>query len=110
MTIALLVLALIGQPLLSLLGEVHAAAHGDVAVHVSHSEHATNANPGDSPGSGDLLHDILHLTACCVHLTALPGSLAATDSVPATMHLPSSAEHHAEDIFPSRRLRPPIIG
>jgi hypothetical protein len=106
----LLALTFVWQPVLSMLGELHATSHGDSAGHVVHADHAKIPAAPDVPGDNGLLHGLMHATVCCAHVSALPGSMALTVPIrPATL-VPLSAERHFESVLPSRMLRPPIVG
>ena len=95
--LALLLLAVLANPVLASLGDLHelgsrgehlhaVSEHGDVA---SGHEHADG-----EAGEGDLLHALMHASHCCGHLTAivpapmlvqgmlLPSVAPATDAMP----------------------------
>ena len=104
----LLALTFVWQPALSMLGELHATTHGDLAGHVVHADHAKIPAVPEAPGDNGLLHGLMHATVCCAHVSALPGSAALAVSIrPATL-VPLSTEPEFESVLPSRMLRPPI--
>ena len=104
----LLAFAFVWQPVLSTLGEFHATTHGEVAGHVVHADHAEIPAAPEFPGESGLLHGLMHVTACCAHVSALPGSIAVTVAIrPATL-VPLSSERHFESVLPARMMRPPI--
>lgn len=104
----LLALTFVWQPVLSMLGELHATTHGDMAGQVVHADHAKIPAAPEAPGESGFLHGLMHATLCCAHVSALQGSVALTVAIrPATL-VPLSAERHFESVLPSRTLRPPI--
>ena len=110
--LALLLLAVLANPVLASLGDLHelgsrgehlhaVSEHGDAAAGHEHAD-------GEA-GEGDLLHALMHASHCCGHLTAivpapiaLPGMPPASAAPPAdTVPLPPSR--------PASLLRPPIV-
>lgn len=104
----LLALTFVWQPVLSMLGELHATTHGDVAGHVVHADHAEIPAAPEAPDESGLLHGLMHATVCCAHVSALPGSVALTVAIRPTTLVPLSAERYFESVLPSRMSRPPI--
>ena len=111
----LLALALIVQPTIAAIGEVHelshasgslgaVAAHGDHYADVQHAEDAP-----DAPENNDAMHVLLHFAHCCSHTPTTLGSVqmlvatvAGSDApLAATAQLPLQAS--TNDV-----LRPPI--
>ena len=105
---ALLSLTFFWQPVLSMLGELHATTHGDVVGHVVHADHAEIPAAPGAPGDNGLLHGLMHATVCCAHVSALPSSVALTVAIRPDTLVPLSAERHFESVLPARMLRPPI--
>ncbi|SEL47349.1 hypothetical protein SAMN05428989_1725 [Pseudoxanthomonas sp. GM95] len=102
--LALLLLAVLANPVLAAVGDLHGATRG-VASHLHDSdEHALTDDNADHDEAGDLMH----AAHCCGHLSAIPSRFflmpvrvvhAAMDV--AEMRAPSSH-------IPALRLRPPI--
>lgn len=107
---ALVALIFVCQPVLSMLGELHATTHGDVAGHIVHADHTEIPAAPEVPGENGLLHGLMHATVCCAHVSALPSSVALTVAIRLATLAPLSAEPHFESVLPSRVLRPPIVG
>ncbi|MGH8083851.1 MAG: hypothetical protein ACREPV_01065 [Lysobacter sp.] len=106
-------LALLVQPVLASVGEVHELAHDPSGLH-SHAEHPgdTAAEPASSGELGDeetsTLHLLLHFAHCCGHATAAP---LATIKVAAPMPATQPAMTHAQVISQTllfAPFRPPI--
>ncbi len=109
--LALLLLAVLANPVLASLGDLHELGNGSEHLHAI-SEHGGDAADHDhadgDAGEGDLLHALMHASHCCGHLTAivpapmrvpamlLPVVVPVTDTVPVP-HTP-----------PASLLRPPI--
>lgn len=108
--LAVLLLAVLVNPVFASLGDLHELGNGAAHLHVV-GEHEDNA-PGhdhDDAAPGDLLHALMHASHCCGHLTAimptpmrvpamiLPATVPALDRVPVVQAPPTSL------------LRPPIV-
>nr|WP_298130248.1 hypothetical protein [uncultured Pseudoxanthomonas sp.] len=109
--LAVLLLAVLANPVLASLGDLHELGNGNEHLHAV-SDHAdADADHGHADGDageGDLLHALMHASHCCGHLTAivpapllvqgmlLPSVAPATDAMP----LPPAR--------PASLLRPPI--
>lgn len=105
--LALLLLAVLANPVLAAIGDTHEASLG----HSSHLDDASahllsdNARDGSSGDDGsDLLHALTHAVHCCGHMTALLPAVVVLPLpqflgvAPRTLHalpdsLPASADH-----------------
>jgi len=81
--LAVLLLAVLANPVFASLGDLHELGNGAAHLHVV-GEHEGNA-PGhehghDEADPGDLLHALMHASHCCGHLTAI---------MPAPMRVPA---------------------
>jgi hypothetical protein len=109
--LAVLLLAVLANPVFASLGDLHELGSGAAHLHVV-GEHEDNA-PGhehdhDDADPGDLLHALMHASHCCGHLTAV---------VPAPMRVPAMILPAAVPVLdplpvaqapPTSLLRPPI--
>lgn len=112
--LVVLLLAVLANPVLASLGDLHELGSGGDHLHAV-SEHAGESAGDDhdhadgEAGEGDLLHALMHASHCCGHLTAI---VPAAMRVPA-MKLLSAAPAAATMPVPrapvSLLLRPPII-
>lgn len=107
--LAVLLLAVLVNPVFASLGDLHELGSGAAHLHVV-GEHEGNAagHDHDEADPGDLLHALMHASHCCGHLTAimpspmrvpamiLPAALPVLDRVPVAQAPPTSL------------LRPPI--
>lgn len=106
--LALLLLAVLANPVLAAVGDLHEATRG-VASHLHDTdEHALADDAGDHDESGDLLHALMHAAHCCGHLSAIPSRFAVlpVQVAHAALHVadvPARSSH-----IPSLSLRPPI--
>lgn len=109
--LALLLLCLTLQSTLVFACDLHDLAHASTR---QAGAGATGAHadmvPPDRTQDGSSLHDVLHAAHCCVHVSALPPTLAvalafARDDLAFAYGLPSSS-----DAYPANLLRPPIAG
>ena len=111
--LAVLLLAVLANPVLASLGDLHELGSGGDHLHAV-SEHAGESAGNDhghadgEAGEGDLLHALMHASHCCGHLTAI---VPAAMRVPA-MKLLSAAPVAATVPVPrapaTSLLRPPI--
>ncbi|WP_334180496.1 hypothetical protein [Pseudoxanthomonas sp.] len=82
-SLAVLLLAVLANPVLASLGDLHELGNGNEHLHAvnEHADAATGHNHADGDaGEGDLLHALMHASHCCGHLTAI---------VPAPMRVPA---------------------
>lgn len=113
--LALLWLAVMANPLLAALGDLHELGSGKGHLH-SLAEHSTGSadhdpldarSGGDSEG-GDLLHALMHASHCCGHPTAVLPAFTPVLSFAASPTPPPMAR----SLHPATRLdsplRPPI--
>ncbi|MGH8026426.1 MAG: hypothetical protein ACREO0_06830 [Pseudoxanthomonas sp.] len=103
--LALLVLAVLVNPVFAAVGDLHESSHGS-------AEHAQPLDVHDHAGTqeeeGDLLHALMHAAHCCGHLTAIL-------SAPFVPYAPSSSGDAPMPAFASPHspprtdpFRPPI--
>lgn len=81
--LAMLLLAVLANPVLASLGDLHELGNGNEHLHAvnEHADFATGHDHADGEaGEGDLLHALMHASHCCGHLTAI---------VPAPMRVPA---------------------
>lgn len=81
--LAMLLLAVLANPVLASLGDLHELGNGNEHLHAvnEHADVATGHDHADGEASeGDLLHALMHASHCCGHLTAI---------VPAPMRVPA---------------------
>ena len=81
--LAMLLLAVLANPVLASLGDLHELGNGNEHLHAvnEHADVATGHDHADGEaGEGDLLHALMHASPCCGHLTAI---------VPAPMRVPA---------------------
>ncbi len=107
--LAVLLLAVLANPVFASLGDLHEIGNGAEHLHVV-DEHGDDASghAHDEADPGDLLHALMHASHCCGHLTAimptpmrvpamiLPAAVPVLDRVPVVQAPPTSL------------LRPPI--
>jgi hypothetical protein len=111
--LAVLLLAVLANPVLASLGDLHELGNGSEHLHAvsDHDDGLTDDDHGHADGDmgeGDLLHALMHASHCCGHLTAvmpaamrvpamiLPAAAPVTDTLPVPFAPPGSL------------LRPPI--
>jgi len=109
--LAVLLLAVMANPLLAALGDLHELGDGNDHLHALAEHRAAGDGHdahGDDRGGGDLLHALMHASHCCGHPSAvvpvpmpalafLPPLAPAAPAVPAQPAVP-----------PDSPLRPPI--
>lgn len=108
--LALLLLAVLVNPVLAAVGDLHDAVRGDVAHLHADEVPAAQAEAGNSAAGVDLLHALTDGAHCCGHLTALPSSHA----MPALLQMPAAVPVAIMVLAPSvpaaSLIRPPIAG
>lgn len=80
---ALLLLAVICQPVMASLGDLHEAAHG-TDLHAAASDphdDAGTAPAGDEGDRDSLLHAVMCASHCCGHAVAMPAGMAMLPAV-----------------------------
>lgn len=111
---AMLALALLMQPVLASLGEVHEMTHASASAGHSVFDDIDAAAPdadeqGDDGDDGEALHFLAHLTHCCGHApsaciaTAAPMAFQAASAAPESGLRTLPLRPALEDV-----LRPPI--
>lgn len=107
---ALLLLAVICQPVMASLGDLHEAAHGtDLHAPASDPHGDAGAAPaGDDADRDSLLHALMCASHCCGHAVAMPAGLAVLPSFapPCTTATPSDSARLVTR--PGHPFRPPI--
>lgn len=80
---ALLLLAVICQPVMASLGDLHEAAHGpDLHAAANDPHDAAGAMPaGDEADRDSLLHALMCASHCCGHAVAMPVGVAILPAV-----------------------------
>ncbi len=106
--LALLLLAVLANPVLAAVGDLHEATRG-VASHLHDTDaHALADDGDDHDEAGDLLHALMHAAHCCGHLSAIPSSFAVlpvhvAHATVTVADVPAPPSH-----IPAVSLRPPI--
>lgn len=76
----LLLLAVVWQPVLASVGDIHEIGHGGAMHAVAEGDHANDAAHGDAGSpeeDGNLLHALMHAGHCCGHAVAMPAAVVA---------------------------------
>lgn len=107
--LAMLMLAVLVNPVLAAVGDMHESGHGAATTHVQVADdHDHDASAGAQGEEVDLFHAFMHAAHCCGHLTAIfsgpfmPQITTLVDAVPVSEFSAFSARP-ATDHF-----RPPI--
>lgn len=109
--LALLLLAVVANPLLAALGDLHELGSGSSHLHSLAEHPATSGDRGpqdDSHEGGGLLHALMHASHCCGHPSAVAPAIlhvlpfVAASTAPQAMHAVQPAAR-LESLF-----RPPI--
>ncbi len=106
--LALLLLAVLANPVLAAVGDLHEATRG-MASHLHDTGvHALADDGDDHDGAGDLLHALMHAAHCCGHLSAIPSTIAVlsvqvSHAAVRVADVPALSSH-----VPPLSLRPPI--
>lgn len=111
--LAVLLLAVLANPVLASLGDLHELGRGGDHLHAV-SDHGGGAS-GDShahadggAGEGDLLHALMHASHCCGHLTAIVPAPLVLPGVFLPSHAPAADAVPSPRARPASLLRPPI--
>ncbi len=113
--LAVLLLAVVANPLLAALGDLHELGEGNAHLH-SLAEHRDGGNGSDAHrdphggghDGGDLLHALMHASHCCGHPTALTSwPMPSLAFVPADAPVPP-VSRPPPAVVPDSTLRPPI--
>lgn len=106
--LAVLLLAVLANPVLAAVGDLHEATRGS-AAHLHQADgHALAADADDADDAGDLLHALMHAAHCCGHLTAIPSQFALLPMAAVRAAPQARADLPARSHTPSLALRPPI--
>jgi len=110
--LAVLLLAVLVNPVFASLGDLHELGSGEAHLHVV-GEHPDNA-PGhdhdhDEVDQGDLLHALMHASHCCGHLTAIVPAAFAVPGMPPASTAPLADPVPVPPSRPASLLRPPIV-
>ncbi|TAA26660.1 hypothetical protein [Pseudoxanthomonas winnipegensis] len=106
--LAMLLLAVLANPVLAAVGDLHEATRGNAAHLHQADEHALAADADAGDDAGDLLHALMHAAHCCGHLTAIPSQFAPPPMALARAVLQARVMLPARSHTPSLALRPPI--
>lgn len=106
---AVLLLAVLANPVLAAVGDTHEAARGGTGhLHDVLSHGDDGAQAGTDADGADLLHALAHAAHCCGHLSAvLPGLLTAFAMV-GTSAAPSASLLAPSPARTAALIRPPI--
>jgi hypothetical protein len=108
--LAVLLLAVLANPVLAAIGDLHEASRGS-STHLHGAEQhslADELSQGEDEGAGDLLHALMHGAHCCGHLTAMPSSFALAAAIPARLDAPRTTHSPQSSARISTTIRPPI--
>ncbi|WP_454831161.1 hypothetical protein [Pseudoxanthomonas wuyuanensis] len=121
--LALLMLAVLINPVLAAIGDLHESGSGaahlhDVGDHGGLSEKGDGGSTQENghrgmpqehdDGDGDLLHALMHASHCCGHPTALPAYMVVASVVPLTDAVPVRQAQAPQAGIASDLFRPPI--
>lgn len=108
--LALLLLAVLANPVLAAIGDMHEASRGSGAHLHGAEAHASvdDPAPGEDDTAGDLLHALMHGAHCCGHLTALPSAFALAAATRLRPEPPRTAHLQHPSARVSTTIRPPI--
>lgn len=107
---ALLLLAVICQPVMASLGDLHEAAHG-TDLHAAASDphdDAGSAPFGDEGDRDSLLHALMCASHCCGHAVAMPVGLALLPAVAPSRMRPAWPDQGLPTAPLAHPFRPPI--
>ena len=106
--LAMLILAVLANPVLTAVGDLHESSHGGMEHAQPVDSHGHAGDAGAQEEGIDLLHALMHAAHCCGHLTAIlstpfvPQAALFSDAEPvpafAAPHSPPRTDH----------FRPPI--
>ncbi len=110
--LAVLLLAVLANPVFASLGDLHELGNGAAHLHVV-GEHEGNAagheHDHDEADPGDLLHALMHASHCCGHLTAIVPAPIALPGMPPASAAPLADTVPLPPSRPASLLRPPIV-
>lgn len=108
--LALLLLAVLANPVLAAVGDLHEASRGSSTHLHGVGEHtlADDLSRGEEAQAGDLMHALMHGAHCCGHLTALPSSFALATATLPRLEAPRTAHLQHPSARVSTTIRPPI--
>lgn len=108
--LALLLLAVLANPVLASLGDLHELGSGGEHLHAvtEHGDAAPGHVHGDDENDGSLLHALMHASHCCGHLTAILPAAALALNVASPEAAPAAASFPRPHARPDSLLRPPI--
>ena len=107
---AVLLLAVLANPVFASLGDLHELGNGGDHLHVV-NEHGDDASGHDHDDAdpGDLLHALMHASHCCGHLTAIVPAPIALPGMPPASAAPLADTVPLPPSRPASLLRPPIV-
>ena len=110
--LALLLLAVLANPVLASLGDLHELGSGGEHLHAVSDHDDTGPAHGHADGDdgeGDLLHALMHASHCCGHLTAIVPAPLALPGMPPACAAPMADIVPVPSPQPTSLLRPPIV-
>ena len=110
--LALLLLAVLANPVLASLGDLHELGSRGEHLHAvsEHGDAASGHEHADGEvGEGDLLHALMHASHCCGHLTAIVSAPIALPGMPPASAAPPADTVPLPPSRPASLLRPPIV-
>ncbi len=114
LAMAALLLAVLVQPVLAAVADLHEASHGQ-ATHASHAHDAQGEvqipDGGDPDEGRSLLHALMHAGHCCGQASAVDPASPLIATMRPTSEVPSrGVQTGPGDSHPSVPFRPPIVG
>jgi hypothetical protein len=110
--LALLLLAVLANPVFASLGDLHELGNGSEHLHAV-SEHADgevgHEHADGHADEGDLLHALMHASHCCGHLTAIVPAPMRVPAVILPVTVPALDRVPVAQAPPTSLLRPPIV-
>ncbi len=110
--LALLLLAVLANPVFASLGDLHELGNGSEHLHAvsDHGDAAAAHDHADGDaGESDLLHALMHASHCCGHLTAIVPAVFAVPGMPPASAAPLADPVPVPPSRPASLLRPPIV-
>jgi len=111
--LAVLLLAVLANPVLAAVGDLHEAARG----HATHLDHPPETHAADDEAAidgdgatGDLLHALMHGVHCCGHATPLPVAFVSFSLTPVPATVPRTHAVLPVSAAQASPIRPPISG
>lgn len=106
--LALLLLAVLVNPVLAAVGDLHESSHGNTEHAQPTDAHDHDNNAGTQEKGIDLLHAFIHAAHCCGHLTAILSTPFFSQAPSFSGAAPASALAAPHSAPRSEHFRPPI--